>query len=277
MLIKKGDSGKHVKVIQKALDAKGYWTFDGFTNYFGNATEQAVKEFQDNHDLEDDGEVGKLTIAKLGLSLEDVRVTSGFDEKYKGVTINGSHFPDKPILTNRNVRLTREMKTEYIPALERVMGDEPLGFRLLCTVMAIKEGFYKGTRSYRYNNPGNIGNTDSGANKGYPTLDAGILRQKEYITQIAEGRHRAYPMGKVNNIKPYYSREIAENAKLYGMSPYVPGYKFTFTGQLDQFVKIYATAARAGNGYLSMIISYFKANGLEINAQSKIQDVIKMG
>jgi len=277
MIIKKGDRGKHVKVVQKALHAKGYWTFGGFTNFFGSVTEQAVKEFQDDHNLEDDGKIGELTLAKLGLSVEDVRVSSGFDEKYKGVTIDGSHFPDKPILTNRNVRLTREMKAEYMPTLERVMGDEPLGFRLLCTVMAIKEGFYKGTRSYRYNNPGNIGNTDSGANKGYPTLDAGILRQKEYITQITEGRHRAYPMGKTKVIKPYYSREIAKNAKLYGMSPYVPGYKFIFTGQLDQFVKIYATAARAGNGYLSMIISYFRANGLEINAQSKIQDIIKMG
>jgi peptidoglycan hydrolase-like protein with peptidoglycan-binding domain len=277
MIIKKGDRGKHVKVVQKALHAKGYWTFDGFTNFFGSVTEQAVKEFQDDHNLEDDGKIGELTLAKLGLSVEDVRVSSGFDEKYKGVTIDGSHFPDKPILTNRNVRLTREMKAEYMPTLECVMGDEPLGFRLLCTVMAIKEGFYKGTRSYRYNNPGNIGNTDSGANKGYPTLDAGILRQKEYITQITEGRHRAYPMGKTKVIKPYYSREIAKNAKLYGMSPYVPGYKFIFTGQLDQFVKIYATAARAGNGYLSMIISYFRANGLEINAQSKIQDIIKMG
>jgi hypothetical protein len=277
MVIKKGDRGKHVKVVQKALYAKGYWTFDGFTNYFGNATTQAVKEFQDDHDLEDDGKVGEMTLAKLGLSIEDVRVSSGFDEKYKGVTIEGSHFPDKPISSNSKVRLTKEMKNEYLPTLERVMGDEPLGFRLLCTVMAIKEGFYSGTRSYRYNNPGNIGNTDSGANKGYPTLEAGILRQKEYITQIAEGKHRAYPMGKMKLIKPYYSKEIAKNAKLYGMSPYVPGYKFVFTGQLDQFVKIYATAARAGNRYLSTIQSYFKANGLEINAQSKIQDIIKMG
>lgn len=276
MLVKKGDKGLHVTKIQKALDAKGYWTFDGFTKYFGDVTEKAVREFQHDHDLEDNGKVGSETLEKLGLNPKDVEVSTGFDTKYKGVTIDGSHFPDKPIYDTLAVRMTREIKEEYLPALNRVMASDTLGFRLLCTVMAIKEGFYKGTRSYKYNNPGNIGNTDSGANKGYPTLDAGILRQKEYITQIAEGRHAAYPMGKTKVIEPYYSKEIAKNAKLYGMSPYVPGYKFVFTGQLDQFVKIYSTGARAGNGYLSMIISYFKKNGIDINAQSKIQNIIKM-
>ena len=60
------------------------------------------------------------------------------------------------------------------------------------------------------------------------------------------------------------------------MSPYLPGYEFTFTGQLDQFVKIYSTGARGGNSYLSMIISYFNQNGLSIKPESKIQDVIKL-
>jgi hypothetical protein len=56
----------------------------------------------------------------------------------------------------------------------------------------------------------------------------------------------------------------------------VPGYDFTFTGQLDQFVKIYSTGARAGNGYLSMIISFFNQNGISIGPDSKIQDIIKI-
>ena len=60
------------------------------------------------------------------------------------------------------------------------------------------------------------------------------------------------------------------------MSPYLPGYNFVFTGQLDQFVKIYATGARAGNGYVNMIISYFKKNGIYITPKSKIQDIIKI-
>ena len=60
------------------------------------------------------------------------------------------------------------------------------------------------------------------------------------------------------------------------MSPYLPGYEFIYTGQLDQFVKIYATGARGGNGYVSLIISYFKKNGITITPQSKIQDIIKL-
>lgn len=276
MVIKKGAKGPHVMLIQKALDKAGFWTHPGFTKYFGSVTEQAVREFQADNDLEDDGKVGKLTAAKLGLKSEQLEVSDGFDKKYKGVIIEGSHFPDKPIYNTMNIRMTREIRDEYIPAMEKALSGKPKGLKLLCTIMAIKEGFYRGTRSYRYNNPGNIGNTDSGANKGYPTLEAGILRQVEYITQITEGRHRAYPMGKEKVIKPYYSPEIARNSKLYGMSPYVPGYRFVFTGQLDQFVKIYSTGARAGNSYVSMIVSYLTKNGLSVNAQSKIQDIIKM-
>jgi hypothetical protein len=267
MLIKKGSKGENVKLVQEVVGAKP----DGD---FGPGTESKVKAWQKANGLKDDGIVGPNTIKLMGITLKEE--SNEFDTKYKDKIIEGSHFPDKPIYDTMNIRMTREIKEEYLPTLNRVMASDPKGFRLLCTIMAIKEGFYKGTRSYRYNNPGNIGNTDSGANKGYPTLDAGILRQKEYITQIAEGRHTAYPMGKTKVIKPYYSKEIAKNAKLYGMSPYVPGYKFVFTGQLDQFVKIYATGARAGNSYLSMIISYFKKNGIALNAQSKIQDIIKM-
>ena len=201
---------------------------------------------------------------------------SGFDEKYKDVTIQGSVFPDKPIKTDLKVTLKPEMVNEYLPAMEKAMAGQPKGFKYLCTIMAHKEGFYKGTRSYKTNNPGNIGNTDSGRNRSNSTLEDGILLQRDYIKSIIDGKHSAYPMGKKKVIKPYYSPEIAKNSKLYGMSPYVPGYEFVFTGQLDQFVKIYSTGARAGNGYLSMIISYFKSKGMTINAQSKIQDVIKM-
>ena len=74
-----------------------------------------------------------------------------------------------------------------------------------------------------------------------------ILLQKNYILDIVGGKHRAYPMNKSKVIKPYYSPEIAKHAKSYGMSPYVPGYEFTFTGQLDQFVKIYSTKYSSGS------------------------------
>lgn len=197
-------------------------------------------------------------------------------DKYKDITINGSTFPDAPIRTNLNIKLNSTVRNEYLPAIEKALVDEEIGFRLLLTAMTHKEGFRAGTRSYRTNNPGNIGNTDSGANQGFPTLEDGILAQKHYILNIVEGKSSAFPLGKPKVIKPYFSPEIDRNPQ-YGLPPYLPGYSFTFTGQLDQFVKIYSTGARAGNSYLSTIISYFKQNGLDITPESKIQDIIRMG
>jgi hypothetical protein len=82
-------------------------------------------------------------------------------------------------------------------------------------------------------------------------------------------------MGQEVLIKPYYSPEIAKNPQ-YGLNPNLPGYKFTFTGQLDQYVKIYSTAARATNSYLNLIISYFNMNGLTITPETTLQDIVLM-
>lgn len=267
MLLKKGSSGENVKLLQEFLKISA----DGD---FGPGTEKSVKEWQKENNLTADGIVGPATLKKMGITLKEE--TNDFDTTWKDKTIEGSHFPDKPIKSTMKIKLSKEMKEEYLPALEEVMGDQPKGFKLLCTIMAHKEGFFKGSRSYRTNNPGNIGNTDSGANKKNLSLKDGILLQRDYILKIADGESRTYPMGKEKVIKPYYSPEIAKNAKSYGMSPYLPGYIFTFTGQLDQFVKIYSTGARGGNGYLSMIVSYFNNNGIEITSESKIQDIIKI-
>ncbi|MDG1333561.1 MAG: hypothetical protein P8P74_14590 [Crocinitomicaceae bacterium] len=99
-------------------------------------------------------------------------------DKYKDITINGSTFPDSPIRTTLKIDLNSTMKNEYIPAIDDVMANEHVGFRYLLIAMTHQEGFREGTRSYRNNNPGNIGNTDSGANKGFDTLADGILAQK---------------------------------------------------------------------------------------------------
>lgn len=280
MLIQKGAKGPHVTKIQKALDAAGFWTLGRFTDTYGPITEESVEDFQSANGLTIDGEVGPKTLKALGITIDesvDLPIPPVDEEtRYKGVIIQGSHFPDKPIKDNLIIKLTKEMTNEYLPALEKAMGDQSRGFKLLCTIMAQKEGFYAGTRSYKTNNPGNIGNTDSGANRTNNTLVDGILLQKNYILGVIDNKNKSFPMGKKKIIKPYYSPEIAKNAKSYGMSPYVPGYEFIFTGQLDEFVKIYSTGARAGNGYLSMIISYFKMNGIDIFSDSKIQDIIKI-
>ena len=151
------------------------------------------------------------------------------------------------------------MKTKYFPIIAEL--NEKKGVKLLALVMAKQEGFYTKSRSYKTNNPGNIGNTDAGGNNNFPTLKAGIKGQIKYLKKVASGNHRAYPLNKIKNIKPYFSPEINKNKKRYGLTPYLPGYKFKYTGTIEQFVKIYATGARGGNGYISTIVSFYRKNG----------------
>ena len=67
-MVDKSMSGKDVSVLQAILDARGYKTeTDGV---IGEATDQAIRQFQREHDLDPDGVVGPLTWRKI-LSLED--------------------------------------------------------------------------------------------------------------------------------------------------------------------------------------------------------------
>lgn len=195
-------------------------------------------------------------------------------EKYKNVTINGMQFPDQPIKTNMKVNLGSTMVKEYLPIISE-LNEYSKGARLLATVMASKEGFTTSSKSYKTNNPGNIGNTDTGATKGFKTLKDGIIAQLEHIIKVANNQSPAYKFGP-KTIKPYYSPEIAKNPKTYVISPYLPGYKFDFNGELAGFIKIYATGARGGNGYLSTIISFFKQNGIEINEMTTLKEIINI-
>ena len=68
--LKNGDEGADVKELQTGLIRMGYnlgsWGADGD---FGDCTEQAVKAFQQDCGLEDDGEFGPLTLAAFVASL----------------------------------------------------------------------------------------------------------------------------------------------------------------------------------------------------------------
>ncbi len=194
--------------------------------------------------------------------------------KYKDVIFEGATFPDAPIKKVK-ISFTQEMITQYIPTINKIEGLSK-GTKLLCIIMASHEGFSKGNRSHRYNNPGNIGNTDSGANKGFKDLESGIRAQAVYILNVANGCHKRYPLNKKVFLKPYYSQEIADNPKVYKTEPYVPGYRFTYDGSLEQFVKIYSTGARSGNGYLSMIISFFANHGIIINEKTTLKQIISL-
>lgn len=191
-------------------------------------------------------------------------------EKYKDIIFDGSTFPDDKYKTVKVV-LNDTIKTEYLPALEKLPYTK--GLKLLMTAMTHMEGFRKGSRSYRTNNPGNVGNTDSGANKKLVTLSDGIQLQAEHLKKIAEGRSKYYPLGKQITLKPFYSPEIANNPQ-YGLPANLPGYKFIYTGKLDQFIKIYSTGARVTNIYINTIVSYFAQNGITITPADKLIDII---
>ena len=191
-------------------------------------------------------------------------------EKYKDIIFDGSTFPDDKYKTVKVV-LNDTIKTEYLPALEKLPYTK--GLKLLMTAMTHMEGFRKGSRSYRTNNPGNVGNTDSGANKKLVTLSDGIQLQSEHLKKIAEGKSKYYPLGKQITLKPFYSPEIANNPQ-YGLPANLPGYKFVYTGKLDQFIKIYSTGARVTNIYINTIVSYFAQNGITITPADKLIDII---
>ncbi|MBL0268094.1 MAG: hypothetical protein IPP99_05390 [Chitinophagaceae bacterium] len=191
-------------------------------------------------------------------------------EKYKDIIFDGSTFPDDKYKTVKVV-LNDTIKTEYLPALEKLPYTK--GLKLLMTAMTHMEGFRKGSRSYRTNNPGNVGNTDSGANKKLVTLSDGIQLQADHLKKIAEGKSKYYPLGKQITLKPFYSPEIANNPQ-YGLPANLPGYKFVYTGKLDQFIKIYSTGARVTNIYINTIVSYFAQNGITITPADKLIDII---
>ena len=185
-----------------------------------------------------------------------------------GPVVDGSKVPSNlsgPPKYNQKVSINKTITTEYLPVIKKIPGYSN-GIKLLAIVMTQKEGYYPGTRSYTTNNPGNIGNTDNGSNKKLLTLEDGIKLQLEYITKVVSGTHPAYPVGKVKNMKPHYSPE----SKFYS-----PGYKFLYTGKIEQYCKIYATGARTTNSYITMIVSWFRQNGYNwVQEETTIKELV---
>ena len=145
---------------------------------------------------------------------------------------------------NQNLALNNTIKNTYVPKLNSIPGYSK-GLKILATVMTHQEGFYPSSLAYRTNNPGNIGNTGKNT-KSYSTLDKGIKIQLQLLKAISNGSEPNY--------------QLNTTIQLPQSSPY-PGYKFTYTGKIKQFVKIYAAGARSSNAYISNIVSYFHKQG----------------
>jgi len=63
--IEKGAEGEDVMSLQKRLMELGYLAIDEPTSYFGNATKAALKLFQRQHELQQDGICGAETIEMI--------------------------------------------------------------------------------------------------------------------------------------------------------------------------------------------------------------------
>ncbi|MFT5778998.1 MAG: peptidoglycan hydrolase-like protein with peptidoglycan-binding domain [Crocinitomicaceae bacterium] len=259
-----------ILLVQQLLNNSGFPI--GADGNFGNQTKTSIKLFQKfSVKGTPDGiiEVGGETWQ--GLINPVLIYIDSFDKTYKNGMYAGSAFPNDPIRNDVATSLHEYVISKYIPELNKTLADSPKGIKLLLTIMTNTEGYYPNTRSYRNNNPGNIGNTDDGSEKSFPTLAEGILAQKTHAEAMVAAINSEQRV-----LRPYFSLEIAMNQKNYACSPWLPGYTFNYTGQLDQYVKIYATAARGGNGYMNKIISYFKTNGLIINERTILKDIIEM-
>jgi hypothetical protein len=116
------------------------------------------------------------------------------------------------------------------------------GLRVLATAQTQFEGFYPGSKSFRTNNPGNIGNIDDGSTKAYDTLDAGIEVQLKFLNDVVNGRERNYKAGI----------------------------------DLGTYLKTYATGAQVNDDYLNFIISFFAGRGYSINRNTLLTDIAKI-
>lgn len=71
--LKPGMHDPRIKLLKKRLQMEGYLQepVSDFTDYFDQLLKDAVMTFQDRHGLENDGVVGKQTLAAMNVSVED--------------------------------------------------------------------------------------------------------------------------------------------------------------------------------------------------------------
>lgn len=181
----------------------------------------------------------------------------------------GSLIPDINGTTQPNVfqkaQTAYEATKSYLVAVESTVPNASRGIKLLMAAQTQFEGYYPGTKSYRTNNPGNIGNFDNGKIRTMPNLESGVKLQYKHIESVAKGQDRNYPVG--GRVKAPGGRLPLPDGRTY------PPIDLIYTGRLDQYLKIYATGARIDNKYLDHIIRHFRKNGVTISGATTLQDI----
>jgi hypothetical protein len=170
------------------------------------------------------------------------------------------------------VTISKTVKQEYIPALERAIPDIPKGIRILMIAQTTIEGFKPGTCSYRTNNPANIGNTDCKAGKTYtfPSLEVGIKRQYEYYKAVAlnlttDSQAKSnYKLGR---------HVVAPRAYESSTGLWYPAIDFIYDGSLGLYLKIYSLDARLRNTYVNGVMGFFKKENIFITPSTTIRQI----
>jgi hypothetical protein len=162
------------------------------------------------------------------------------------------------------VSVSETIKKEYIPTLEKAVPAGRKGIKLLITAQTQMEGFAPGTKSYRTNNPGNIGNTDNGGTRGFPSLEAGILGQYNFAVNVATNKNANYKLGSRKKAPSIFDKDSNQT---------YPGIDFIYTGKLNQYLQIYSTGARKYNTYLNLVVGYFSKNGYTITGDTTLKEI----
>lgn len=239
--------------------------------------EEEMEPEIDNEDLKKE----KIRLSKKYNLVKPEGTNMKFDAK-KTVFLS-SAFPfeinyNKKIDYNLKSQRQSLLRNRYLKELEKVAKNKTTGLKLLATAMAYMEGYVKGSKSVATNNPGNIGNVDSGDITAHPTLKRGIEYQIDYLESVAYGipskfkgseYMKYYPIGKVITRIPRFSKELRK---------VTPGFVFVYNGTLEEFLKIYATGPRINNDYLNVILSFFNTYFPgQVTPKTKIIDIINLG
>lgn len=148
--------------------------------------------------------------------------------------------------------VSKTIRDIYIPARDAANLTISKGLILLMTAQTQHEGFKPGTKSYRTNNPGNIGNTDSGAIVTYSSLTKGIQAQQTFYNDIFSGGTRLY--------KP------SDTLYKY-LSQYAPACYHTRPD------RILVKGTNDPTDYTNAIINWFKGQGYNITADTTLAEI----
>lgn len=172
MILKLGETSEKVKEIQQMLKTTGYFPkTTKITNYYGQITQQAVKNFQQANDLKVDGIVSQQTWDKL------VKITSKSD--------NNSN-SEKPIKTEIKTEIKTGNNDNSIDISLKAQADINL-----CRRVSIPNGGYLVIRLYPDSNSEEVDVLTNGikvgiknqGEKGWvPLMEGGFVSSK-YLKQ----------------------------------------------------------------------------------------------